>query len=95
MWLWSFFVRKRLPEIQYLRIHITDQQRQEFGRLVAYTIAQVESGSFLPRPGVRFPQNGCVSCPYLGLCIGDQNLVENKLVRRPGAIELAWLDELE
>src|SRR5919109_3810214 len=50
------FVRKRLPEIQYLRSTITDEQRREFGQLVEDTIPQIEAAQFLPRSGIRFPQ---------------------------------------
>src|SRR6202790_3220238 len=56
------FVRKHAPEIQYLRASISEEQRQEFGRLVETTINQVEAGHFNPHSGIRFPQNGCVSC---------------------------------
>src|SRR2546422_447767 len=88
------FVRKRLIEVQYLRTSITDEQRQEFGQLVQVTIQQIESAQFLPHSGIRFPQNPCGSCPYIGLCLGRQDLVEVALVRRPGAEDLGWLDEL-
>src|SRR5881227_813569 len=37
------FVRKQQPEIQYLRTSISDAQRQEFGHLVATTVAQIEA----------------------------------------------------
>jgi CRISPR/Cas system-associated exonuclease Cas4 (RecB family) len=87
------FVRKRLVEIQYLRTTITEEKREEFGRLVQDTIRQIESAQFLPHSGIRFPQNGCTSCPYLGLCLGREDLVESRLVRRPGH-DLDWLDEL-
>ena len=89
------FIRKRMPEIQYLRASITRQQRQEFGQVVEQTIGQIEAGQFLPHSGIRFPQSGCVSCPYLGLCLGNQQLVEAKLVRQPGASDLDWLDLLD
>jgi CRISPR/Cas system-associated exonuclease Cas4 (RecB family) len=88
------FVRKRLVEVQYLRTTITDDQRQEFGQLVEDTIRRIESAQFLPHSGVRFPQNPCSSCPYIGLCLGRQDLAEAALVRRPGAEDLGWLDEL-
>jgi hypothetical protein len=88
------FVRKRLVEVQYLRTTITDEQRQEFGQLVEETIRRIESAQFLPHSGIRFPQNPCSSCPYIGLCLGRQDLVEAALVRRPGAEDLGWLDEL-
>ena len=88
------FVRKRLVEVQYLRTTITDQQRNEFGHLVADTIGRIESAQFLPHSGIRFPQNPCSTCPYLGLCLGKQEMVDTRLVRRPGAESLGWLDEL-
>jgi len=88
------FVRKRLVEIQYLRTTITDEQRQEFGSLVEETIRRIESTEFLPHSGIRFPQNPCSSCPYVGLCLGRQEMVDVNLVRRPGAEDFGWLDEL-
>src|SRR3989449_7422760 len=88
------FVRKRLVEVQYLRTTITKEQRQEFGQLVEDTIRRIESAEFLPHSGIRFPQNPCSTCPYVGLCLGRQDLVEAALVRRPGAEQLGWLDEL-
>jgi hypothetical protein len=88
------FVRKRLVEVQYLRTTITDEQRNEFGQLVADTIGRIESAQFLPHSGIRFPQNPCSTCPYVGLCLGKQELVEIAIARRPGAENLSWLDEL-
>jgi len=88
------FVRKRLVEIQYLRTTITDDQRREYGQLVEDTIRRIESAQFLPHSGIRFPQNPCSTCPYLGLCLGKPELVNAALVRRPGAESLGWLDEL-
>ena len=42
------FVRKHLPEIQYLKATISEEQRREFGRLVETTIGQLEAGQFPP-----------------------------------------------
>ncbi len=88
------FVRKRLVEIQYLRTTITDAQRREFGHLVQNTIGRIESADFLPQSGIRFPQNPCTSCPYVGLCLGRSEMVEAGLTRRPGAEDFGWIDEL-
>lgn len=88
------FVRKNMPEIQYLKTSISDEQRREFGRVVGTTVEQIESGHFASHSGIRFPQNGCVSCPHLGLCLNNQELVAARLMRRAGASELDWLDEL-
>src|SRR5205814_7272868 len=88
------FVRKRLVEIQYLHTAITDEQRREFGQLVEATVQQIEAAQFLPHSGIRFPQNPCSSCPYIGLCLGKPELIEAALIRRPGAESLDWLDEL-
>jgi hypothetical protein len=88
------FVRKRLPEIQYLRSTISEQQRREFGQLVEDIVAQIEAAQFLPHPGIRFPQNGCTSCSFLGLCLDNQSLIDTKLLRRPGG-DVGLFDELD
>jgi hypothetical protein len=87
-------VRKRLVEVQYLRTSITDEQRQEFAQLVADTVRRIERAQFLPHSGIRFPQNPCSSCPYIGLCLAKPDLVSSALVRRPGAERLDWINEL-
>ena len=73
---------------------ITEQQCREFDQLVESTIGQIEAGQFLPHSGIRFPLNGCTSCSHLGLCLGNQPLVDSNLIRRPGASDLDWLDQL-
>jgi hypothetical protein len=87
------FVRKRTVEVQYLRATITEEQRQEFETLVADTVRRSESGLFLPHSGIRFPQNPCTTCPFLGLCLDQPDLVEGALVRKPG-VDLGLFDEL-
>jgi hypothetical protein len=89
------FVRKRVPEIQYLLASISEEQRREFGQLVEATVGQIETAQFPPRPGIRFPQNGCVSCAHLGLCLGNEPMVESKLIRQPGASDFDWLNGLD
>jgi CRISPR/Cas system-associated exonuclease Cas4 (RecB family) len=88
------FVRKSLVEVQYLRTAITKEQREEFGGLVKNTIRRIELADFLPHSGIRFPQNPCSSCPYVELCLGNQEIANATLVRRPGAENFDWLDEL-
>jgi len=88
------FVRKNHSEIQYLKGAISEEQRREYGRLVETTIGQIEAGQFLSHSGIRFPQNGCMSCPHLGLCLGNQELISANLIRKPGASDFDWLDEL-
>jgi CRISPR/Cas system-associated exonuclease Cas4 (RecB family) len=87
------FVRKRLAEVQYLRTTISEERRQEFGQLVEGAIRRIESADFLPHSGIRFPQNPCSTCPYMGLCLGKQEIIDAALVRRSGD-SLGWLDEL-
>jgi len=87
------FVRKRLVEVQYLRATITEAQRQEFAALVEDTVQRIESGLFLPHSGIRFPQNPCTTCPFLGLCLEKQDLVQAALIRKPG-VDLGLFDEL-
>ena len=86
------FVRKRLVEVQYLRATISDEQRQEFATLVEDTVRRIESGLFLPHSGIRFPQNPCTTCPFIGLCLDKPDLVK-RAVRKPG-VDLGLFDEL-
>jgi hypothetical protein len=90
----AVFVRKRLVEVQYLRATISQAQRDSFSTMVASAIQQIEAAHFPARGGIRFPQNGCLSCAHLGLCLGKQELVDSKLMRRPGG-DVGWLDELD
>ena len=62
--------------------------------MVEATVGQLEAGHFPSHSGIRFPQNGCVSCSHLGLCLNNQQLIEANLIRRPGASDLDWLDEI-
>ncbi len=87
------FVRKRLVEVQYLRATISEEQRQEFASLVEDTVKRIESGLFLPHSGIRFPQNPCTTCPFVGLCLDKYDLVEAALIRKPG-VDLGLFDEL-
>ena len=89
------FVRKSVPEIQFLKTSIDEEQRREFGQLVETAVEQIEAGHFLPHSGIRFPQNGCVGCSHLGLCLGNQQLMDSKLIRRPGATDLDWVDQFD
>jgi hypothetical protein len=72
---------------------LTDAQREEFGRLED-AIRRIDSAQFLPHSGIRFAQNPCSSCHYVGLCLGKQEMADANLVRRPGAEDLGWRDEL-
>lgn len=87
------FVRKSQPEIQYLRTRISAEEREQYAEMVKQTIQQINAWTFPPHSGIRFPQNGCVSCPYLGLCLRKPELIE-KTIRHEAGGDLAWLDEV-
>lgn len=87
------FVRKSMPEIQYRRATITAEQRRDFQQLVQETVFRIESAHFPAQSGIRFPNNTCTTCPFVGLCLANASLIEQKIVRRPGG-DLAWIDEI-
>ena len=62
--------------------------------MVETTISQIESGSFDSHSGIRFPLHGCLSCAHLGLCLNSETLIAANLIRKVGASDLDWLDEL-
>jgi hypothetical protein len=43
--------------------------------------SEVEAGHFYPRAGIRYPNNQCLNCAYLGLCLRKKDLVEENLVK--------------
>ena len=87
------FVRKRNVEVQYLKATVSEEQRRDFETLVEDTARSIESGLFLPHSGIRFPQNPCTTCPFVGLCLEQRDLVDAALVRKPG-VDLGLFDEL-
>ena len=54
------FVRKRVPEIQYLLASITDEQRREFGQLVDATVALNRISELAECPLRRSPEFGSI-----------------------------------
>jgi hypothetical protein len=72
---------------------LAEEQRQEFSALVEDTVRRIASGLFLPHSGIRFPQNPCTTCPFIGLGLDKRDLVEAALVRKPG-VDLGLFDEL-
>jgi len=88
------FVRKQLAEIQYIPVTISEEQRNDFGRLAEETMGRINAGGFSGRSGVRFPNNQCVACPFLGLCLHDEGIRDARLSKDPRN-DLVWVNELE
>ena len=87
------FVRKNLPEIQYLTASITTEQCSEYEQMVDAAVSRIQACEFHAYSGVRFPQSGCLSCSHIGMCLGDQESMSLKLVRKNGADALDWLEQ--
>jgi hypothetical protein len=75
------FVRKKQPEIQYLRACIRKRQWKALEQTLDLLASEMEAGHFYPRSGIRYPNNQCLNCAYLGLCLRKKVLVEEKLVK--------------
>jgi len=56
------FVRKRAPEIQYLKASISEEQRRKFGRLVEATVDQILAGEFPSWKGYAFSEAEWLWC---------------------------------
>jgi hypothetical protein len=87
------FVRKTVPEIQYLTASISDEQCSWYEQMVEAAVSRIQACEFHPHSGVRFPQNTCLSCSHIGMCLGNQELMSSKLVRKKGADALDWLEQ--
>ncbi len=90
-------VRSQAPRlwVQYLRHH--DCRRAARGiRSIMWRTRSGESSqrSFFPTVAFVFPRILAVRVQYVGLCLRRQDRATASLVRRPGAEDLGWLDEL-
>jgi putative RecB family exonuclease len=75
------FTRKKQPVIQYLHARIRKRQWRAFAQSLDMLASEMEAGHFYPRSGIRYPNNQCLNCAYLGLCLRKKRLAEEKLVR--------------
>ena len=75
------FVRKKEPQIQYLHARIRKRQWRAFEQTLDMLVREMEGGHFYPRSGIRYPNNQCLNCAYVGLCLRQKRLVEDKLVK--------------
>jgi hypothetical protein len=62
------FVRKKQPEIRYLRARIRKRSWKAFAQTLDLLASEKETGHFYPCSGIRYPNNQCLNCAYLGLC---------------------------
>lgn len=53
---------------------------EEVGRQMVEICRANEGGCWPKRPSIRFPGGACMWCPMLGLCIGNQELVAERLI---------------
>jgi len=74
--------------IQFLAVTIPQEDQEEAGEQVgkeAVEIAQAFQNNWFPKcPGVRFPNQVCNQCECLGLCLGDEKLVKQRLIQIGG-----------
>jgi putative RecB family exonuclease len=75
------FVRKKQPEIQYLHARIRKRQWKAFERILGTLVSDIKARTFYPRSGIRYPNNQCLNCSYLGLCLHQKRLVQENLTR--------------
>ena len=73
------FVRKKQPEIQYLHARIRKRQWKAFAKTLGTLMSAMEAGNFYPRSGIRYPNNQCLNCSYLGLCLHQKQHVRENL----------------
>lgn len=75
------FVRKKQPEIQYLHARIRKRQWKALEQTIEMLVSEMESGHYYARSGIRYPNNQCLNCAYLGLCLRQKRLIHEKLVK--------------
>jgi len=82
--------------MQYLSAVISPEVATQTGKEVGQDVAQIkhaaDTGNFPQRSGVRWPNNQCTWCPCRGICLGNERLTADLLIKPTGD---DWLDELE
>jgi hypothetical protein len=67
---------------------ISDQARSDAEQLLKREAIEISAcnlaGNFPQNPGVRFPHAVCSSCACLGLCLGDDALIKERLIQIDG-----------
>jgi PD-(D/E)XK nuclease superfamily len=72
-------------KLQFLPGIMTEGDLQGVGQHIGRQIVEIkgcnDAGFYRQRPGIRFPDNHCLFCKGLGKCLGDDKLVEERLVK--------------
>lgn len=80
--------------IQFLAARISESKIAEAERVIhrqIVEIVQAAKDDFWPeRGGIRFPNAKCLTCPMRGICLGDDKLRDELLVKSGEE----WLDEI-
>lgn len=75
-------------KIQFLPAVVSQQDQDEARQMAMIEAAEIsecaEQNFFPKKSGVRFPHNQCLNCECLGLCLGDEKLVAEKLIQIDG-----------
>lgn len=75
-------------KIQFLPAVISKEDMEEARSIAVAEAVEIsncsEKNVFPKKPGVRFPNNVCTTCPCLGLCINDKELVKENLIQING-----------
>lgn len=86
------FVHTRIPE------EAAKEQGQVIGKEIVDIFYANQKGEFPANPGVRWPDDRCVRCPMLGLCLKNDKMVEEKLISPvtglPPAKTENWLEQI-
>lgn len=93
-------------KISFVVVRIPDEDLIEAGEQIGQTIAEIAAAerrkNYPKEPGIRWPNDKCKGCDLLGVCLGDDKLIDAKLIRpklssRPRVskvVETDWLENL-
>lgn len=75
-------------KFQFLTAYIDEESQQEVARQIGHDVAQIyhanQENFWQKRGGVRFPNNKCTNCSYLGICLKNNELRDKMLIRIDG-----------
>lgn len=90
--------------ISFTMVNIPPEDREEQGEAIGQQIAEIAAANrrqaWPKEPGIRWPNDRCKSCVMLGVCLKNDKLIDEKLIRPRQPVKNTrilskdWLDDI-
>jgi hypothetical protein len=86
-------------KVSFVQARLDEEDAQEAGEEIGRQIVEIvqadRTGKYPKRPGVRFPDNKCLTCEMLAICTKNIKKRDETLIQINSSPARSWIDELE